>query len=161
MGWSRRQIVTQAYSELGYSSYEFDLSPSQLQEARRQLDAMIAMWSGRGINLNYPLPDNPDSSDLDDDIGVPDYANEGIYLNLAIRLAPKIGKQTPRELNVSARDSYAVIIQKSAMPCEMQFPTTLPAGAGNKPWRNYNSSFVRRANGNDVTSPKNEVNFKS
>lgn len=135
MGWTKRQFVTQAFEELGYADYVFDLEPEQLQGAVRRLDAMMATWNGRGLRLGYPMPSSPELTDLDTESDVPDAANEAIYLNLACRLAPTIGKTLAMDTRQWARDAYRQLLLKSAKPGEMQFPNTLPKGAGNKPWR--------------------------
>ena len=88
MGWTRRQFVEQAFEEIGYASYVYDLEPEQLESAGRRLDAMVASWNGKGIRLGYPLPSSPELASLDTETEVPDYANEAIYTNLAVKLAP-------------------------------------------------------------------------
>mgnify|MGYP000165071707 CR=1 FL=1 len=103
MSWTKRQFVDQAFEEIGYASYTFDLEPEQLQAAMRRLDSMMATWNGRGIRVGYPLPATPGAGDLDDLTDVPDYANEAIYLNLAIRIAPTVGKAVSRETKVAAK----------------------------------------------------------
>lgn len=136
MGWTKRQFVVQAFEEIGYASYVYDLEPEQLQAALRRLDAMMATWNGKGIRLGYPVPTSPENSSLDEETGVPDSANEAIYTNLAVRIAPTVGKTTSVETRVAAKASYAVILARATQPQERQLPTTLPAGSGNKPWRN-------------------------
>lgn len=135
MSWTKRQLVMQAFEEIGYASYAFDLQPEQLQAGLRRLEAMMGTWNGRGIRLGYPLSSNPDTAELDTNSNVPDSANEAIYTNLAIRIAPIVGKTASVETNRSARGAYMELLSRSAMPQEQQFPSTLPAGAGNKPWR--------------------------
>ena len=136
MGWTKRQFVEQAYEEIGYASYVFDLEPEQLESAMRRLDAMMMPWNGKGIRLGYPAPPSPELSNLDEETNVPDSANEAIYTNLAIRLAPTIGKQVSMETKAAAKAGYNVLMQRAAMPQEQQLPSSMPAGAGNKPWRN-------------------------
>lgn len=135
MSWTKRQFVTQAFEEIGYASYVYDLQPEQLQAGLRRLEAMIGTWNGRGIRLGYPLSNNPDLAELDTATNVPDSANEAIYTNLAIRVAPMVGKTVSIETNRAARSAYMELLSRVAMPQEQQFPNTLPAGAGNKPWR--------------------------
>ena len=135
MSWTKRQLVVQAYAEVGYASYAFDLQPEQLQAGLQRLEAMMGTWNGRGIRLSYPLTSNPDAMELDVSSNVPDSANEAIYTNLAIRIAPIVGKTVSAETNRAARSAYMELLSRFAMPQEQQFPATLPAGAGNKPWR--------------------------
>lgn len=140
MGWSKRQFVVQAFEEIGYANYVFDLEPEQLQAACRRLDSMMATWNGKGLRLGYPMPTNPQDTDLDTQTGVPDAANEAIYTNLALRIAGTVGKTVSPETKAVARDAYRQLLLKIAQPMEKQFPATLPRGAGNKPWEGGNES---------------------
>lgn len=144
MGWTKREFVTQAFDEIGLASYAFDLTPDQMQSALRRLDTMIAAWNALGIRLGYPLPSNPQDSDLDEQTNVPDSSNEAIYTNLAIKLAPSYGKQVMPDTKMTAKESYNTLLSRAAMPIEQQLPGTMPSGAGNKSWRNYDTPFLRR-----------------
>lgn len=143
MGYSKRQFVTAAFEEIGLASYVFDLQPEQLQAALRRLDAMMADWNGKGIRLGYPLPGSPQDSDLDEPTLVPDSANQAIITNLGIRIAPSFGRVVMNETKAVAKDSYNTLLQRATMPAQQQLPATMPAGAGNKPWRVYDNPFLR------------------
>jgi hypothetical protein len=135
MSWTKRQFVVQAFEEIGYASYSFDLQPEQLQAGLRRLEAMMSTWNGRGIRLGYPLSSNPDSAELDVNSNVPDSANEAIYTNLGIRIAPIVGKTVSAETKQAARAAYMELLSRFTIPQQQQLPSTMPAGAGNKPWR--------------------------
>lgn len=134
MAWTKRQFVTQAFEEIGLAAYVFDLTPEQLQSALLRLDAMMAGWNALGIRLGYPIPSNPDDSTLDEDSGVPDSANEAIYTNLGIKLAPSFGKTPSTETKTAAKAGYDLLLAKAAMPAEQQLLGSMPAGAGSKQW---------------------------
>jgi len=136
MSWSKRQFVEAAFAEIGYASYVYDLQPEQLDLALRRMDTMMATWNGKGIRVGYPIPISPENSSLDEETNVPDSANEAIITNLAVRIAPSIGKSIPTETRATARAGYVVLLQRASLPPEQQFPSMFPAGAGNKPWRN-------------------------
>jgi hypothetical protein len=159
MGWTKRQFVEQAFEEIGYASYAYDLEPEQLESAMRRLDAMMATWNGRTIRLGYPLPSSPEDASLEMETSVPDIANEAIYLNLAIRIAPIVGKTASMETKSSARDAYKELLKRAAMPHEMQFPETLPAGQGNKPWRYRDSPFIRPPKDPVDAGPDGEIDL--
>ena len=142
MSWTKRQFVVQAFDEIGLAAYVFDLTPEQLQSALRRLDAMLALWNAKGIRLGYPIPSNPQDSSLDEATDVPDSANEAIYTNLSVRLAPSFGKTVSTDTKASAKLGYDTLLSRAAMPMEQQLPGTMPAGAGNKPWRNTDSPFL-------------------
>lgn len=161
MGWTKRQFVEQAFEEIGLAAYVFDLTPEQLQSALRRLDAMMAGWGSNGIRIGWPAPSTPDSSDLDVDTKVTDVANEAIYLNLAVRLAPGFGKVLPPDTKADADAAYSNLLNQTSTPTpERQFPNTLPRGAGTKPWRSFNSNqFVRTPNDPLLAGEDNTLNF--
>ena len=133
MSWSKREFVEQAYASVGYAAYTFDLSPEQIQNAVRLMDAMMATWNAVGIRVGYPIPAVPNEAvDLDAPTGVPDRANEAIYLNLGIRIAPGIGKTISPEHKQSAKAAYDALLFVAAFPKEMQLPAGTPLGAGHR-----------------------------
>jgi hypothetical protein len=141
MAWTKQQFIEAAFEEIGLASYTFDLQPQQLESALRRLDTMIASWNALGIRIGYPIPVNPNQSSLSQSTEVPDSANDAIILNLAIRLAPSYGRAVMAETKMNAKQTYDTLLSRAAIPPEMQFPDTLPVGAGNKPW-NIDQPFV-------------------
>lgn len=143
MGWTKREIINQAFEEIGLAGYVFDLQPQQLESALRRLDGMMATWNGKGIRLGYPLPSSPGLSDLDQETDVPDAAIEAMALNLAVRIAPGYGKTVSPDTKASAKGAYNQLIAQFAKPIEMQLDSmAIPAGAGNKHWRGRKDPFL-------------------
>lgn len=143
MGWTKRQFIEQAFEEIGLASYVFDLTPEQMDSALRRMDSMVAGWNANGVRIGYPLPANPKDSNLDQDTGVPDFANEAIYLGLAVRLGPSFGKTASLETKAFADMAYSNMANQTAIPTpERQLPKTMPRGQGTKPWRNYVNPFI-------------------
>lgn len=132
MGWTKRDFVKQAFEEIGYASYIYDAVPEELESILRTLDAMMATWNAKGIRIGYPASSTANGASLDEQTDVPDAANEAIYLALAIRIAPRFGKQVQQETKQNAKDAYDALLNRLAQPIEMQFNQTVPAGAGNK-----------------------------
>lgn len=135
MGWTKGDLVSGGYEEIGLPNYTFNLPPEQLNQALKRLDAMMASWNSQGIRIGYNLPASPTDSDLTDDSGLPDAAYQAVVANLGIRIAPSIGKTVSVETKQVASDSYDALLSWCAannVP-EMQFPSTFPVGAGNKP----------------------------
>lgn len=161
MSWTKRQFITQAFEEIGLASYVFDLTPEQLNSALRKMDAMIAGWNANGVRIGYPLPASPEDSDLDEESGVPDFANEAIYLNLALRIAPGLGKTPSAETKQFADMAYNNLANQTALPTlERQMPVTMPRGQGTKPWRNFNNPFVAPPNKPILAGSDNEIQFE-
>jgi hypothetical protein len=141
MSYTKRQFVSGAFEEIGLASNNFDLQPEDLQTALRRLDAMMAEWAGKGIYLGYPVPASPEDSDLDDESNAPYYANEAIITNLALRIAPSYGKQMQQDSRMIARQGYNTLMSRAATPPQMQFPSSLPRGAGNKTYRSNSERY--------------------
>lgn len=143
MSWTKRQIIQQAFDEIGLAPYVFDLTADQLESALRRLDAMIATWDSKGIRLGYPLPSSPQNSDLDSQTNMPDIAVEAAFLQLAMRIAPSYGKAVSVETKVSAKQAYDSLLVQFSTPPEMQIPAGYPAGAGYKT-PGFDDPFISR-----------------
>lgn len=133
MGWTKKQLVNKAFREIGLGR-DFNVEPDHLQDALHSLDAMLATWNGKGIHLGYALPSSPESSQLADDSGLPDTANEAVFLNLSIRLAPVFGKVVSQDTRTAAKQAYDTLLLDAAQPPQ-QASRSVPRGAGSKPWR--------------------------
>lgn len=156
MSWTKRQIIEQAYEELGLAAMFYDLQPEQIESARRKMDSMVAGWSTKNIQVGYPLPSEANSSDVDQETNVPDYAVEALYLNLAIKIAPSHGKALIPETKIAAKAAYNTVLQKAVSnPPKMKYSCELPSGAGNKSC----DPFIQQAQDNDVLTPDQSVGF--
>lgn len=158
MGYSKRQFVEGAYSEIGLGSYVFDLSPEQMNQATRRLDAMMAEWNGRGIVISYPLPGDPENTSIDSESNVPDWANEAIILGLAIKIAPSEGKTLNPETKVSFANAFNTVASRCVTKPDMQLPRDTPIGSGNR-WGPYQSPFVIPPTTQDIEAPDVDLTF--
>lgn len=132
MSYRKRDFVLAAFEDLGIAASSFDIQAQDLENGLRRLDAMLADWNGRGLRLGYPLPSSPSGSNLDEDTGVPDFANEAIVCNLAVRLAPSYGKNPSIATLATARTSYEGVLSRFAVPPQKRMPGGVPMGAGNR-----------------------------
>jgi hypothetical protein len=134
MPYSKKQFVQAALEEIGLAAHIFDASPEEIESGVRRLDAMIGEWNARGISLGYPMPDNPEDTQIEQKTAVPDSANEAIITGLAVRLGPSYGKTLARETKVRAKNGFDALVMLSGVtsPLEKQLPSTMPVGAGHK-----------------------------
>ena len=132
MSWTKRQLIAAAFDELGLSLSNFDLQPEQLTAALIKLDAMMAMWNAKGIRVSYPLPSSPELSNINSETGLPDFAAEAVFLNLAIRLAPSYGKTVAADTKQSAKEAYAMMKSRATIIVEQDLNGSIPMGAGYK-----------------------------
>lgn len=123
---TKRQIVDRAYSAAGLASYAFDLSAEELNQARQSLDSMVAAWGIKGQRIGYNS-----EPDLDAEINVPDWAEEALALNLALRLSGAIGKQVMPQTQQAAREAYNAVLNATTQPMA-RMARMVPAGAGNR-----------------------------
>jgi hypothetical protein len=138
MAWSKRQLIEQAFEEIGFASYAFDLQPEMIQSAARRLDALLAQWSGKGIRLGYPMGTN----DLDAESNISDMDALAVYSNLAILLAPSRGKTPTNELKKAARSGYRELLNRFVKLYEKQLDHhAAPSGAGNQIVGTYGRRF--------------------
>jgi hypothetical protein len=120
VAFKKRWYVEKAFSKIGFANYLYDLQPEQLQEALGDLDSMMATWDAQGIRLGWSIPNDATASDLDDEVDVPYYAREAIFLQLGLRLAPSVGKTVSPHMLADALRSYNALM----------------------PWRNINNPFL-------------------
>jgi hypothetical protein len=131
MSWTKRELISEAFSELGLQGYEFDITPEEQLTALRRLESMMATFEAKGVRVGYAFQ-MLDTSDPDTDSGLPDSAIEPVYLNLAIRLGPGFGKAIRFETKQAAKDGYTTLLWLAAQPQQQQFRSGMPAGAGNR-----------------------------
>jgi hypothetical protein len=123
---TRRELITGAYGELGISN-EFDVSPDELTGAVTRLNSLMATWNARNLRVGY----SPGTG-LDEATGIVDAADDAVTLNLAIRLAPSVGKIPHPSLVVDARRAYLALLTQRVKLIPVQLPAEMPAGAGNR-----------------------------
>lgn len=150
MGWTKRQLIDEAFAELALAGYSFDITPEEQQTALRRLDTMLATWEAKGVRVGYAFPTSPEDSSLDAQSGLPDGAVETVFLHLALRIATGFGKQLSSATRKAASDGYDALLWAAARPIEQQLPNTMPRGAGNKPWRTVNQPFFPRPDENPL-----------
>lgn len=162
MSWTKREIVQNAFEECGLASYAFDLQPEQMQAGLRRLDNMMATWNSRGLRIGYPLTDSPAGSDLDQDTNVTDEAIEAIVSNLAIRLAPLLGKTVSPDTKATARSAYmALLSRRSTIPERLIDVNAVPAGAGTKYWRVNGDPFLQQEDRGLTVGPDAVLDLES
>lgn len=129
---TKGEMVEAAYEEIALAGYVFDLTDEERESALRRLDRMMASWDARGIRIGYNIPASADESSLSDDCGIPDWAEEPCYTNLALRIAPTIGKQVAADTRIAARAGYRTLLMGDYEIPQMQMPRHMPIGTGNR-----------------------------
>lgn len=153
MPWTKLDVIRQAFEEIGIASYEFDLQPEDLQSGLRQLDMMLASWSGtQGIRIGFSGGDG--FGDVAQNAEVPPWAMDALYLNLALRLAPAYGKTPSIETKTAAK----MALDSVRVRCVQFAPRKITgyAGAGSS-W--YGAVSVAEERSAVETGPDNTLEF--
>jgi hypothetical protein len=149
---TKRELIELAYEEIGMASYAFDIQPDQFVLAVRRLDAMMAEWSSKGIRISYNGPGG-----ISDESYIPDWAIQAAYTNLALALAPTIGKAVSPETRIAANKSLTFVMGRTAQPVEMQIDNTaVPAGAG---WKQVDGASLVPPEDYLTTGPDGRLDF--
>jgi hypothetical protein len=155
MSYTKRQLISGAFTEAGLAEYEFDIAPEQLEEGLRRLDSMMAEWSIKKIRLGYLSPITPAESDVDAISGIPNYAVEAVICNLAIKIATGHGKQVSMHTLSAASNGLNTLMAISARPREMRLPV-MPSGAGNK---GFETPFMGGEDSDVIKPLEPSINF--
>ncbi|TAM07251.1 MAG: hypothetical protein EPN70_03505 [Paraburkholderia sp.] len=128
---TKGDLVNAAYEEIALAGYVFDVTPEERNTALMRLERMAAGWDARGIRLGYNLAGSQAS--VNDNVGIPDWAEEAFYTNLARRLASTLGKQLHADTIRAATEGYRTLCLVAAQSIpQMQMPRHMPIGLGNR-----------------------------
>lgn len=152
MGYTKRQLVRDALTQIGLGSTMFEIEPETLADAVRVLDAMMAEWNAQGLRLGYLIPTYPNGGDVDGQSNIPDRAWRPVITNLALDLCPMFGKTPPPRLMTAAKSGRDTLMVY-ALDMKPVSYAGLPAGAGNKSWRRPGATFIPTAIPDIETGP--------
>lgn len=122
-----REVVQDAFEEIGVKKAEVELTNDELQSGIRRANDLFTSWSDIGYIKGYnPVSNGDDIIELDvSAIGAGKY-------NLATRLAPSYQKVVTVELATIAADTFTTMINANVFIPDVAFPDTLPLGSGNE-----------------------------
>lgn len=141
MSWSKLDLVSKAFAQIGLPTYVFDASPEEIQDVTSTMDSMLAMWNAEGIRLGYNMSSTVEVDDsLDSEVR--DAAYMAIYLNLALIIGPGIGRQISPVLLAMAKSAKNTLTALFVVPHPTQLPGNMPAGQGHKGWRGWDRTFL-------------------
>lgn len=156
MSWTKRQYIEQAFNKIGLGSFAYDADPEDLQDALTELDAMMAEWSERGIDIGWPLSADPKNAKLETDTGAPDRANTAIFYNLAVRLAPDYGRTIAATVHSTAQSSFKRLLAHYTKIPKMIKGRRL-SGAGN---RRINATLPRTES-DTIGAPEQQIGYSN
>lgn len=123
---NKREIIQEAFTEIGLGPYTYDMQPEDFQTGLTRLDAMMAQWATERVDVGYPL-----GGDLDTQTNLPANAKEAVILGLAMRIAPSYGKN-PSALTIQLARNGFMTLQNATAVIPNRLRDMAPAGAGNR-----------------------------
>lgn len=134
MGWTKRELIEQAYNLIGMGSNAYTMTPEDYLSGCILMDSLVASWEPK-FSMGYPMADSPRQLNLDAEIKGPPSAPSAIFTNLAILLAPTIGKSVGVEIIRNAESTFEALLASLVTLEPRSIYDGLPSGEGNKPWR--------------------------
>lgn len=112
---------------------------------------MVAEWGERGLQVGYNAP-----GDINTPSGIALSANAAVYLQLALRISPSLGKTPAPETKTAAAAAMDALYIAAAQPIERQQPGDMPRGEGQKPWRSAYRPFMQAPTANAVVAAQTD-----
>jgi hypothetical protein len=127
IGRTKRDIIEMMREFCGQAGFEFELSPEEVASDLRLLDTMMAEWPWKltGYARGNSLPDEPSGLAEED---VP-----AVFMELALRRAPALGKSMGPEARSSMGRSYTALTARYSTILSQPLAPNTVRGSG-APW---------------------------
>ncbi len=125
------QIINRAAAKIGVKRAGVDLTDDEINDAIDELNDMMLEIDAAGTALNYTIVSS--KTDL---ITTPDWTYGAMSSQLGIRIAPEYEVSVSGELATQANESWKIVLKRTEELNSVNFPTTMPIGAGNEYWDN-------------------------
>lgn len=122
---SKTQIISNAFDELRINGIT---SKADNEDIALALDSLEQVVSEFPFDIGYRFESNPDPNTL---TGIPQYAERAVYMALAVRLAPRYGKDASIYRNDAASALNALYSRVRRVPQVYNSPR-MPMGMGNR-----------------------------
>lgn len=126
-------VVDMAFEEITLAGYNLDATTDEQASAIRRLDSLMARWAHSSLNVGYNFPAAVGGSARADVSGIPDLALDAAVVDLALAIAPGIGKTLSVETRIRYRQSMNAVRAVFSVIPERSLPISTLRGAGNKP----------------------------
>jgi hypothetical protein len=149
----KADYIQGAYEQLRIWGLTSSVTPVESELALKRLNGLLLHWENQGIYLGW----NIGADDVNDESGLPDWAQEAVFTNLAIKLMPVFGKTASREQAQEAAETYEAITLKCYD--NMEYPDTMPVGAGNQRYGYSSRRFFVEEDPDRGSQPNTGINL--
>lgn len=141
------QIVSMAFDELRINGIT---SSADSEDNVLSLQSLEQLVSELQIDIGWRFEAEPDPNTMS---GIPQFAESAIYMALAVRIAPRYGKD-PSMLRTQASAAMSTLVARVKKPRQISYSTRMPMGLGNRRQYRYNRQFMPPADvaPNDVNT---------
>lgn len=129
MSITKGELVIRALKMLGVVDSITSPDPAEIADGLETLDAMVAEWENHGIRLGYQLTSDGVPVDPGDESGLADKHVMGVAANLAVNMAPLIGREAQPTIRSRAKLFYEGLLSVELI--QRQSDPMMPTGTGN------------------------------
>lgn len=129
MSITKGDLVIRALKMLGVVDSITSSDPEEIRDGLEYLDSMAAEWENHGIRIGYILPAEGIPTMPDDESGLSDTKVLGVAANLAVNLAPLMGREAQQTVRSRAKLFYEGLFSVE-LP-QRQSDPMMPTGSGN------------------------------
>lgn len=129
MSITKGDLVIRALKMLGVVDSITSADPEEIQDGLECLDSMVAEWENHGIRIGYILPADGVKTMPDDESGIADTRVLGVASNLAVNMAPMLGREAQPTVKSRAKLFYEGLF--SVELTQRQSDPMMPTGTGN------------------------------
>lgn len=138
MSWTKRQFIERAFAEIGLGKRSYTITPEDFEDALAVFDSMVLNWQARfGFGVGWPVSDNPDDNNIDQDTSVPLPLTQCVWANGAKAIANGLGRTVMPDTNDAAKGGYENMVAFFNKPKGKPLPKGIPYGGGNRQWGRY------------------------
>lgn len=128
-GPPKRRIIEMAFAKCTLAGYEFGRTPEEISDALSELNAMMLEWPFSGLGYVQPIYE---LGTADEQSGIPDDTLAAVATQLALRLAPNMGKSLSPEAAGAITRSLHLLHAKVATIPTMPLEHNTVRGAGSR-----------------------------
>lgn len=129
------QLVSMAFDELRINGITSSADSEDNVLALQSLEQLV---SELNIDIGWRFEDEPSPNTMS---GIPQHAESAIYMALAVRIAPRYGKDAGM-IRTQASAAMSAIVARVSKPRQVSYPTRMPMGLGNRRQYPYSQQFM-------------------
>lgn len=129
------QLVSQAFDELRINGITSSADNEDVVLALQSLEQLVSELT---FDIGWIYEDEPDPNT---NAGIPVWAESAIYLSLAVRIAPRYGKDA-NLIRTQAESAMSRLLGRVRRPRQINYPGRMPMGMGNRRQYRYENQFM-------------------